>query len=139
MSRSRLASLFWLLTLCSCSSGGMKCPNRFVVIDGSVNDIGSCASGRVEVRTEPQSGVHQLELTEGQGSFSIECPFDSTKSGGRFHHDCSRRPSVAVVRLICSEAVVDELRLTVPTSLPGDARGDYRTTNPVELTASKRR
>ena len=112
-----------------CAPIGAKCPMLFVGIEGEIRGVTSDDT-RLEVEVSPDPNALQDTISIGEGMFSGRIRFDTTKSGGRFHHNCSRRPLTVQLTLLRGDDVLKQVVLDVAGDFMTDENGDYFLENP---------
>ena len=124
----------WLLVVVMGSAVGFcKCANRFIWVEGHIAGRGS-SDLEIIAQTVPNANWEaQPKITVRDGKFSGRVYFDSTKSEGRFTHNCSRVPIVVRLLLIKNGQQVDSIQLNIDKDFTRDKTGDYKILSPVEF------
>ncbi len=127
--RAGVASMCFLV---ACGSARAKCPLIYVDLEGVVR---GAVSGDdqvvVELSPDPNASAHPIAFEEGY--FKAKIAFDTTRSGGRFHHNCSRRPASVTVILLSNAEELDRTRLAIEDDFIRGEEGDYSLSSPLEL------
>lgn len=130
---------FWLaqlLLLVGCVSVEGKCALIYINIEGNIADdhYRPEADDRIVVEIQPETNASgDFILIDEDGHFGAQIPFDTTRSGGRFHHDCSRRPNVVTVTLLSHGQECDRITLDIGRDFIRNDEGDCYLISPIEL------
>jgi hypothetical protein len=91
----------------------------------------------LEGYTEPDANERPREPLWDKGEFTLVLLFDSTKSGGRFHHDCSREPRRVGIRVLADKKARYSASKRFPADFMETAEGRWVAKEPfrIELAA----
>ena len=117
----------------ACMPASAKCPLIYIEFEGEIAGAPVGEHDRVVVEVEPDPNAPRDAVHIEENRFRIEVPFDTTKSGGRFHHNCSRRPSTVAVILLSNDEEAARVALSIEEDFKEDDEGDYRVLSPVQL------
>src|SRR6266508_1685410 len=108
-----------------------KCPAVFVEVHGRASEDVPGSHVSIQVSPSPNQLTEPVAI-EG-GRFTARIAFDTTKSGGRFSHDCSRTPEVVTVSLVVEQRELDRVRLEIGRDFRRTDSGDYTLLTDVTL------
>jgi len=121
-----------MMNIFGCGAAAAKCPFLLLSIKGRiVSEEPEGLSVGFEITPDPNA-VQESSKIEG-GQFAVILRFDSTRTGGRIHHDCSRRPTAVVIRLLRAGKEVGSVELDCTQDFTQNERGDYDLRSAVEL------
>ena len=119
--------------LVACMPASAKCPLIFIDFSGEIVGSSPGSEDRISVDVQPKPNtVDQSIVSEGR-RFHVRIPFDTTKSGGRFHHNCTRRPVEVVVALWSNDQEVSRVTLLIDEDFEESDEGDFSGRSSVRL------
>jgi len=119
--------------LVACGSARAKCPLVYVDLEGEVKGVVS-EDDQIVVEVYPDPNSPSAEaIVNKDGRFKATIAFDTTRSGGRFHHNCSRRPERVTVILVNKVEELDRVRLAIENDFVKNEEGDYILSSSLEL------
>lgn len=108
----------------------------YISLEGEVEGIvGAEDEIIVVVSPDPNATANPVVL-KGE-DFKGKVAFDTTRSGGRFHHNCSRRPANVTILLLSNKEELDRVKLSIEDDFFRDEEGDYRLSSPLGLSKAR--
>lgn len=128
-----LVSLLPLLIAFGCRPipAEAKCAARYIFVHGMVELLASDVALKFDI--DPDPGFAEESHRVITRDFSVRLLFDPTRSGGRFHHSCSRAPEQVTVHLVVDDERVRSVALSIEKDFLRDDDGDYRLAHPLTL------
>ncbi len=116
----------------ACGSARAKCREIYISLEGEVK--GAVTAGdQIVIEISPDSNTVADPVVLKDGYFKAKVAFDTTRSGGRFRHDCSRRPANVTTILLSNAKEQDRSTLTIEDNFSRDREGDYSLSTPIVL------
>ena len=96
-----------LTSACATFGGGSKCSRIWLKVEGVVENFNP-AEHQVTISVTPDPNEPQDGVVVTRARFEATVHFDPTLSGGRWHHDCGRRPTELTIRLLRKGTILKE-------------------------------